>query len=322
MTPEIRTLAGDELITEPGFYNITLERHHNQPCDGASVTSGVLRKMEMHSPADVWAFHRLNPNKWPEPEPSAALRMGAAMAYFVEGGPECVLEHFDVHPKDKPRKPTEAQIEKYDAGEGTDAGIKSVEYWRAVEAAPTRYLDQSEFELICTMGAVLEQSDDAMAVMEGIPECTMAYQDERTGIWMLARPDTVSFSGITTDYKKMSSKGRPFDTRAVDNAITKFGYDMQGGFACEVFERLTQEWPAFGIIAQSDKAPHHVILRDISEEDLRFGQFRNRRALDRFHDCFTSGHWPGPGETVGAYQRPDWQYKQLVEQMATAGTAP
>ena len=44
---EIRTLADDEQITEPGFYAISLDRHHSQPCDGPSVTSGVLRKMEL-----------------------------------------------------------------------------------------------------------------------------------------------------------------------------------------------------------------------------------------------------------------------------------
>ena len=45
MTFEIRTLADGELIAEPGFYNISLDRHHAQPCNGPSVTSGILRKM-------------------------------------------------------------------------------------------------------------------------------------------------------------------------------------------------------------------------------------------------------------------------------------
>ena len=68
--------------------------------------------------------------------------------------------------------------------------------------------------------------------------------------------------------------------------------------------------------------PHHVILREIAEEDLRIAQFRNRRAIDRFHECLTSGHWPGPGEDVGVYQRPDWQRTMLIEQMQIAGTSP
>jgi len=57
----IRDLAADQIITEPGLYRMSLERHHSQPSAGVSVTSGILRKMELATPADVWAFHQLNP---------------------------------------------------------------------------------------------------------------------------------------------------------------------------------------------------------------------------------------------------------------------
>ena len=72
---QILTLKDDEKIAEPGFYAISLDRHHNQPCDGPSVTSGVLRAMELQTPADVWAFSRLNPDRF-EKEQTTALPIG------------------------------------------------------------------------------------------------------------------------------------------------------------------------------------------------------------------------------------------------------
>jgi len=320
-TPEIIDLPDGELITEPGFYRISLERHHNQPCDGPSVTSGVLRKMELQIPADVWAFHKLNPNRWEQKE-STALRLGRAMACFVEGGPELLEEEFRVLPADKPKRPTAIQQTAYAEGRGTEAGIRSVEFWADVEADGRDIVAEAEWDLICTMGKVLAADVAASAVMDGIPEVSMAWKDEATGIWCLARPDTVSFSGLVTDYKKMATKGTPFNERLVDHRITDHGYDMQGAFACEGFEQLTGQWSDFGIIAQWESPPHHVILREIPDEDLRIGQFRNRRALTRFRECLDSGHWPGPGETTGVYHRPKWQREQLLEEMNKGNTAP
>jgi len=322
MTPEIRTLAPGELISEPGFWNIPISVHHSQCCVGPSVTSGVLRKMELHSPADVFAFSALNPNRWPE-EDKPALRLGRAMAAYVEGGMEAVSKHFRVLPEDKPRRPTAQQVAAYHAGTATEVGKLSVEFWAAVEADPRDELSDAELTMIENMGRVLASDPGAAAAMGGLPEVTMAYQDARTGLWVLSRPDTVNFDGSVTDFKKVSAQGGKFDHRLIDRNITNHGYDMQLALAAEAFETLTGEWPSIAcIIAQSDKAPHHVILREILEEDLRIGQWRNRRALNRFAECLASGHWPGPGEDTSFYQRPDWQRTMLLEQMNTEGVAP
>lgn len=322
MSFEIRTLADDEQITENGFYAISLDRHHGQPCDGPSVTSGVLRRMELHSPAEVWAFHQLNPDRW-EQEDKTALRLGRAMAAYVEGGMDEVSKHFLVLPEDKPNKPTPAQRKAYAEGRATEAGKRSVEFWRDVEMDYRDPLTDSEQTMIRDMGMVLAQDPAASAVMGGVPEVTMAWRDEMTGLWLLARPDTVSFDGSLSDYKKMNTMGNPFDHRLVDRRITQHAYDMQMSFGAYVFERLTHEYPtSVGIVAQVDKAPHHVILREIAEEDLRIAEWRNRVQINRFHECLTSGYWPGPGEHVGAYHRPEWQREMLLEQMQTGGTAP
>jgi len=378
---EIRTLAEGKKITENGFYNITLDVHHSQPCDGVSVTSGVLRKMELATPADVWAFHQLNPDRW-EQEDKTALRLGRAMAAYVEGGMDEVSKHFLVLPKDKPnkatdkqlenfrakgngdlsgfmilpdekpRKPTPAQIKAVNEGTASPTAMQSVDFWEQVDADGREALSQAEADqllalvdrvafwdaidadgrdpltdaqitMIEDMGKVLAADPASVAVMGGIPEVTMAVKDERTGLWLLSRPDTVNFDGSLTDYKKMNTQGRPFNYRVVDSRITEHAYDCQMAFAAECFEVLTQVWPEeVSIVAQWDARPHHVIIRPIGDEDLRIGQFRNRRAINRFAECLAANYWPGPGDDIGAYQRPDWLRKQLLEEMQIAGTAP
>jgi hypothetical protein len=322
MTPVIRTLAPGELISEPGFYNIPLSVHHGQPCIGPSVTSGVLRKMELHSPADVWAYSRLNPNRY-EDEDKPALRLGRAMAAYVEGGMDAVAQHFRVLRDDRPRRPTSQQIIAHAQGRASEAAKASILFWTFVDEDSRDILTDAELAQIEAMGKVLAADPAAAAVMGGIPEVTMAYLDDRTGLWVLSRPDTVNFDGSVTDYKKVSSQGMPFSHRLIDRRISDFAYDMQLGLAAEAFETLTGEWPSIAcIIAQSDKPPYHVILREILEEDLRIGQWRNRRALNRFAECLASGHWPGPGWDTSFYQRPDWQRTMLLEQMNTEGVAP
>ncbi len=319
---EILDLGPDEAITRPGFYRISMDRHHGQPCDGVSVTSGVLRKMELATPADVWAFHALNPDPW-ESEDTEALHLGRAMAAFVEGGMAQVEREFLILIGGEPRRPTAAQRRAYErTGDWSDAARPGAEFWADADAAGKPTLTAKQAKLIASMGRALAADPAAQAVLDGEPEITMAWKDEETDLWFLARPDLVNFDGFVGDYKKVASGGQPFSWRVVDRRIVDHGYDMQLAFAAEVFERLTGFWPdQAAIIAQWDRRPHHIILREIGEEDLRIGQFRNRRSARRFRECLDIGHWPGPGEDIGAFQRPDW-HREIMEREMQQQTAP
>lgn len=318
----IRTLAPGEKITEPGFYQIPLSVHHGQPCVSESVTSGILRTMELQTPADVWAFHQLNPNRWNRPA-TDALRLGVAMALYVEGGKDRVLEGFRIHPEDKPRRPTRDQIAAFDEGRFTDANRKSVPYWRAVDAEPSDYLEVAELDLICTMGAVLAADPAAAAVMGGVPEVTAAWFDEVTQLWVLSRPDTISFDGAASDFKKISTQGRPLTHWMLDRKIEQYGYVQQMALAAEAFEVLTgNALTSVGLVFQTDTPPHSVVLREIAEEDIAIGKWLNRQARARFRECLDSGVWPGPGDDIGAYQMDPKLRERLLQRMQIAGVAP
>lgn len=322
MSYKIHTLEKGELITEPGFYNIPLDQHHGQPCDGPSVTSGVLRRMKDHGPSKVWAYHALNPEAWPD-EDTQALRLGRAMAALVEGGIEELEKHFMILPDDRPRRPTKDQLRALREGRETATARRSIAFWGEMDRDPRDKLSETEYELICNMGLALAKDPSASAALSGLPEITMAWKDLKTDLWCLARPDNVSFDGSASDYKKVNTGGKPFSQWLVDDRLEFNGYDLQMAFAAEGLEQLTGVWPeVVGLVFQEDKPPFDSILRGIPEEDLRFGQFYNHQSLRRFRECLDSGHWPGPGEHTGSFHRSEKRREAILEEMNVAGVAP
>lgn len=322
MSYEVRTLADGEKITEDGFYAITLDQHHNQPCDGVSVTSGVLRKMHLHGPSKVWATHVLNPNRF-EPKRTDALRLGSAMAAFVEGGLEALEKDYQTVPDDAPKKPTAAQLVALKEGRETKTARSSIAFWSEVERDGREEIKEHELELMAAMGLALAADPAASAVLGGLPEITMAAFDERTQLWLLSRPDNMKFDGTMSDYKKVNTGGRPFNQFFCDRRVDDHGYDAQMGFACDVYERISGVWSdQAGLVFQEDEPPHDVILMPIPEEDLRIGQFHNNQALTRFRECLDANHWPGPGDVIRPYHRDDKARERILENMNTAGTSP
>lgn len=358
---QIRDLGPDEWITEPGFYRLPMDRHHGQPCCDPerlkeiakgdkprpgewAVTSSVLRNILTSTPSVVWDTSLLNPKRRDAGD-SDALRLGRVMAAYIEHGPEGVEQFVRVlegdrqrftvpemldmarrgieKPEVRPNRPSYDQVLKYYHGLATPAARFAVEFWKEVDEDQREIVSENEWELICDMGKALATDPVASAALDGFPEITMAWYDETTDLWCLARPDQVSFSGLLSDYKKINTQGRPFNERACDARITQHAYGMQMAFAAEAFEYLTGEYPdQVGLVFQHDQPPYPPLLRSIDEENLRIDQFRNQHARRVMRDCMDTGNWWGPGENVGVYRRPEWQREQILEEMQKAGVAP
>lgn len=338
---EIRELGDGDQIVEPGFYRLPIERHHAQPCDGFSVTSSVLRTMDLHGPSVV--FDR-NPALNPKAKPirdTDALRLGRVMALLIEVGPAEAARQLKITPPTrhltmremialasegkepafkKPNRPSFRDVQRYVRGDAPPSIMSAVKYWLDLEAFEGDVVKADDWDTIVAMAAVLADDPVATAALGGIPEITMAWRDERTGIWCLSRPDQLSFSGLLSDYKRVSPAGMKFGPTLVDMKVDRFAYDMQMGFADEGFEWLVgARADEVGLVFQSDERPHDVILRAMSEEDLEIGRFRNRMALDQIAECRASGRWPGPGEHVAAYNRRKEDREMYLERMQEAG---
>jgi hypothetical protein len=63
-------------------------------------------------------------------------------------------------------------------------------------------------------------------------------------------------------------------------------------------------------------------LREIDDQELRIGEFRNNRALRTIQECTENNDWPGPGVDVGKFVRNPAQRERLIEEMRAEGVAP
>lgn len=315
---DVATLADDQEITEPGFYRCSLDRHHSQPCDGVSVTSSVLRTIEIETPADVWWFHMLNPDRYP-PKEAVKFSEGRAMHSWVEGGEAVLRRDFIILPPDTPSRPTEAQ---WNAAKPSPPSVKAMEFWTKIrarqESTGRDILTDTQFKKIRDMGEALARDETATAVIGGEPEITMAWRDEETELWALSRLDNMTFDGLLSDYKKVSAMGRPFNSRLVHRRITDYGYFMQLALGAEGYHVLTGNWPTdCALVFQMDQPPHHCITAPIGQDELYWGMCANHQAMRTFRDCMASGYWPGPGDDLTTYSFSDWQRERFEERQRT-----
>lgn len=316
LTPEIHDLESDEIITSPGFYRLPIDRHHGQPCDGPSVTSGQLRNLNTHGPEYVWSFSPLNTDRYERPE-TDALREGRAMAALVEGGLAELEAHFMVLAHDRPNRPTLQQLEAIKAGTATRSAYKAYDYWSKVDADHRTPITETQFETIVAMGKKLADDPIASAALRGLPEITMAWFDEATQLWVLSRPDILTFDGMNTDFKKVGVRDGQLTTLMVDKKIDQFRYDMQLALAVEAMEELGMPRPTTnGLVFQMDTAPYSILPRALSDDDIEIGRFENRRQRRIFRDHLDAGHWPGPGENVGEYRRREAETERYMEEMS------
>lgn len=317
---EIRTIQDGEIITEPGAYRCSMKHYHSQCCTGPSISSSGLRKIWREGPWSFWSQSDLNPDRYPEKDPSDALILGRA-AHSLILGDEVFSEAFTYYPKGAPRRPTATQIAAYDRdGKWSDAARPGAEFWEKFdhEAEGKTMLSEDQVEKILRMAENIQRNPLAMEMLTGgLTEISTVWCDEVTGIWVKSRPDVLPDNGAdAADLKTFSDRGSNLKL-AVQRAITDHGYNAQMALAQEGAERV------FGISASEfvlvfveTTIPHQVIPVRLDEEALHIGRIQNRHALDNFARCMESGDWPGLIDGVLDYTTPPSIAQRIYELQA------
>jgi hypothetical protein len=152
-------------ITQSGCYDIDIEEYHSQCCDGVSTSSSQLQKV-LACPVKFWAMSDLNPKRFPE-KPRKVFEIGRAAHSLVLGEPE-FNKHFYVLPSDAPRRPDKSQRS---AKKPSDASIKAILFWDALEQKPQALLKPEDFEIVELMALGLRLS----------PQVSQCLQERRAG---------------------------------------------------------------------------------------------------------------------------------------------
>lgn len=140
----------------------------------------------------------------------------------------------------------------------------------------------------------------------GLPERTLLWPDQATGVLCRAKADWLRPDGIV-DLKTTPD--------AADAALSKsahaFGYYLQAAFYLRGHrlhaDRTVAAVPFFAFVSVERPAPHLVHVWQLTERALAYGDRRVSEALEIYRDCSQSGHWPGyPENEITDIDLPAW----------------
>jgi hypothetical protein len=281
-----------EPISAPGIYrNVSIEKYHSgKLCVGPSISSSGLRTIFAESEAHFYDTWPLNPDRAP-PKEAAHFSLGRAVHHALLGE-AFFTETFVVRPE-------EIFDPKEDKGNGKVVpwnGNRAVcKNWMAeAQGLGKTVLTPADLEKI--KGIALSLGKEPMVragALNGHIECTMAWPDAETGVWLLARPDVIpTDSGDFVDIKTSSSVLYNDMVRTIGD----YGYHQQGALIAEGYKVLTgRDISTFSLYFVESSRPHCARMVQLKDHDLLLGRQQNRNALRRFVEALNSGVWPGPG---------------------------
>lgn len=318
-----QSLPDGEVVTGPGQYAMTMDHYHSQGCcPGPSFSSTGLRKILLESPADFWCQSSLNPEAL-EPEDTEAFTFGRA-AHALLLGDDDFHAKFAIVPTNAPPQPLASQLRMLEEGRTLTASAEErLGFWLPFKERHQgkAFLKEEELNDIGHIKAALERNPIASVLLDGQPEQSLIWQDEKTGLWLKSRLDVLSGTGDFADLKSTSQKGKGLILRD----IWRHGYDMQLGLGTVAVEEVlgipftpeAYEGRAALLIFAYKKPPYHITPVEVSFDDLHWARLKCRAAIDRAAECLENDDWPGPVEGVlTATQHPEAVQRLADEQAA------
>lgn len=283
-------------ISKPGIYaGIPLDDYHRGDiCDGPSISSSGLRAIWNRSPEHFWDKSPLNPARDKEDDTKKAFIIGRA-AHHLVCGEVGFANLFVIRPELAPDGR---------AWHGANKGC--IQWLGEQRAAKMTVLTPDDVEIVRGMAVALGHNKMMQAgILSGLVERSMFWKDKKTGVWLKSRPDVISTaSGDFADLKTTNSVLYTDTQKSIDD----FCYEMQGAMVMEGAVALGLPVNSFSLVWVEKKRPYCVRVQTLVDEDLALGADENRAMIDTFHACFTSKHWPGPGD-----DRDDAEYVQLSD---------
>lgn len=178
-----------------------------------------------------------------------------------------------------------------------------------MEDHPDKYIvPAGSIELIQQCAeAIWKHPKAAELLQDFIPEPTIYWKDEDTGIWCKTRPD-----GMTP------AKRRFFDLKFVQPGkadpkkfwwtCRDYGYDLQAAINILGTKKATGIiYPEFWFIVVEKVDPFRVGVYQIDEDIIGDAMFESKQLLELWAQCKKTGVWPNfkadnvDGETIGFY---------------------
>lgn len=159
-------------------------------------------------------------------------------------------------------------------------------------------LKQHEMDMVDAMAAAIRRHPLASALLEpayGAPEQSGFWIDGPSGIRRRVRfdwlPSVQSDRLIIPDYKTAADASSEAFQKSLDN----YGYNQQAAWYEEaaVALGLGGQTTELLFVVQEKTAPYLVNVIGLDFFAREIGRAKNRRSIEIFAECQSTGHWPG-----------------------------
>ena len=189
-------------------------------------------------------------------------------------------------------------------GDGRTAAVKEAKA-RAAEAGMA-ILTSDQMQTVLGVKAAFEGHVTAPNIIaEGVPEVSLFWRDEETGLLLKARPDWLN-GGDVMDIKTTTDAR----SEAFSRTIANFRYEVQGAMIQDGMRANGMEMENFLLIALETTAPFCLAVYRLEPEALEFGRRQYRADLQKFLAYQKGGAPAGYDFCVQNINLPRWAYKQ------------
>lgn len=298
-------------ISVPGIYSgVPMHEtddspgYHGDICVGPSFSSSHLRKMETMSPDEVWDTLYLNPDRDPDADKDKPHYVLGRAAHTLLLGEAGFAQTYLIRPE------TYAD-EKTGADKPWNGNSLVCKRWMAEAKEMGRTVITAE-QVETIRGIARRLADHPTVqtgILNGLIEHSIFWIDEKTGLWLKARPDVIpTDSNVIADLKVQAG------VTAIEcrRSITDWSYHQQMALISEGMFRVAARVIEMSVLVMAKSSrPYSINHKPLTPAAIYRGHQLNRRALDRIKECLDASAWPGPDDDEVPAGLMEYREKQL-----------
>lgn len=295
----VRPWVKGEKISENGIYSgVSMDAYHGDLCIGPSVSRSQIWTADEKSPKHAFKDWYGNPNRKPPGVEAEHFALGRAIHHLASGEAN-FAKFFAVRPQ------------VFDSWRTGDA-----KKWRGEQIAlGMGVLTPDDVDQIRGVADSMNEHPTIQAgIMQGLVEHTLAWKDERTGLWFKSRIDVIAVdSRMLADLKTTTDARR----HKVQKANSDFGYHVQMAMADEGLKVITgspkdRPWASEHVdIFVEKKDPWCINIKPFEAFEIDYARRILARGAEKIARSISDNLWQGYDDDLVPGGLPKWYLDKL-----------
>lgn len=190
-----------------------------------------------------------------------------------------------------------------DVDRRTKGGKAEYEAWLADHPGATAISDDDHRTILSMHASVLAHPAAARLMRDGVPEVSLRWIDDATGLACKARADLyVPSKRLCVDLKTTEDAS----PEAFAKSVANYGYHRQDAIYRAGFAACGEPIDHFAIVAVEKRAPYAVAVYTLDAHAIEAGYAGFRSCAAIVAECMRTGVWPSYGDAVSELSLPKW----------------